>query len=143
MDPRRPDQVDIEVGHRIKIQRLTAGLSQTDLAEKIGVTFQQVQKYEKGANRLGMGRLTRVARALNVSVNSFFEGRDMINRVAQKGVKSPLMLITHPYAFRLLQAYSTLTNEELRRSIIEMVEGIAASSRGKNARRRPQRAQQA
>jgi transcriptional regulator with XRE-family HTH domain len=135
MDPRQPDQVDIEVGQRIKIQRLTAGLSQTDLAEKIGVTFQQVQKYERGSNRVAIGRLTRIARTLKVSVNSFFEGRDMIERVAQKGVKSPLMLITPPYAFRLLQAYSTLTDDELRRSIIEMVEGIAASSRGKNARR--------
>jgi transcriptional regulator with XRE-family HTH domain len=132
----KPDLVDIEVGQRIKIQRLAAGLSQSELGENVGITFQQIQKYEKGVNRVGIGRLTQIARVLNVSANSFFEERELIERVVQKGVKSPLMLITHPYAFRLLRAYSTLTNEGLRRSIIEMVEGIAASSRGKKARRK-------
>jgi transcriptional regulator with XRE-family HTH domain len=85
MATRKPDVVDIEVGQRIKIQRLAAGLSQTALGEDVGITFQQIQKYEKGANRVGIGRLTRIARVLDVSVNSFFEGRDMIDRVAQKG----------------------------------------------------------
>ena len=104
MATRKPDPVDIEVGQRIKIQRLAAGLSQTELGESIGVTFQQVQKYEKGANRVGAGRLTQIARVLNVPVNTFFEGRDSIEKVAAQGVESPLSLITHPPAFRLLQA---------------------------------------
>jgi transcriptional regulator with XRE-family HTH domain len=136
MATRKPDPVDIEVGQRIKIQRLTAGLSQAQLGEEIGVTFQQVQKYEKGANRLGIGRLTRVARALNVTVNSFFEGRDMIERIVQTGGALPFSLITHPHAFRLLQAYSTLKNEELRRSIVELVERLATKSGDQNARRK-------
>jgi transcriptional regulator with XRE-family HTH domain len=135
MATRKPDLVDIEVGQRIKIQRLAAGLSQTVLGENVGITFQQIQKYEKGANRVGIGRLTRISRALNVPVSSFFEGRDMIERAAQKGVASPLSLITHPFAFRLLQAYSTLTDERQRRSILELVEGIAAGAGGRDARR--------
>src|ERR1700745_1008036 len=125
MATRKTARVDSEVGHRIKIQRLAAGLSQTELGENIGVTFQQVQKYEKGANRVGAGRLTQIARVLNVPVNTFFEGRDNIEKVAAQGVDSPLSLITHPHAFRLLQAYSTLTDGELRRSIVELVERIA------------------
>src|SRR5204863_8557962 len=125
MATRKPDPVDIEVGQRIKIQRLAAGLSQTELGENIGVTFQQVQKYEKGANRVGAGRLTQIARVLNIPVNAFFEGRETLDRVAQQGVESPLSLITHPHAFRLLQAYSTLTDGELRRSIVELVERVA------------------
>ncbi len=136
MGPRTPDLVDIEVGQRIKIQRLVAGLSQTELGENIGVTFQQVQKYEKGANRVGIGRLTRIARALNVSVNSFFEGRDTIEHVAQEGVESPLSLLTDPHAFRLLQAYSRLTDGEMRRSIVELVDRVAVKSGSQNARRK-------
>src|ERR1700719_3608318 len=124
MATRKPDPVDIEVGQRIKIQRLAAGLSQTKLGENVGVTFQQVQKYEKGANRVGIGRLTRIARVLNVSVNSFFEGQDTIDRVAQTGAESPLSLLTQPLAFRLLQAYSTLADGEMRRSIVELVERL-------------------
>ena len=134
MGPRTPDRVDIEVGQRIKIQRLSAGLSQTALGENVGVTFQQVQKYEKGANRVGIGRLTRIARVLNVSVNSFFEGQDTIDRVAQTGAESPLSLVTQPLAFRLLQAYSTLADGEMRRSIVELVETVAVRKRGYSAR---------
>ena len=134
MGPRTPDRVDIEVGQRIKIQRLSAGLSQTKLGESVGVTFQQVQKYEKGANRVGIGRLTRIARVLNVSVNSFFEGQDTIDRVAQTGAESPLSLVTQPLAFRLLQAYSTLADGEMRRSIVELVETVAVRKRGYSAR---------
>jgi transcriptional regulator with XRE-family HTH domain len=138
MAARKPDSVDIEVGQRIKIQRLAAGLSQTELGESIGVTFQQVQKYEKGANRVGAGRLTQIARGLKIPVNSFFEGHDHIEKVAQQGGVSPLSLITHPHAFRLLQAYSTLTNGELRRSIVELVERVAVAAGG-HAPRREQR----
>ena len=138
MATRKPDPVDIEVGQRIKIQRLAAGLSQTELGESIGVTFQQVQKYEKGANRVGAGRLTQIARGLKIPVNTFFEGHDHIEKTAQQGGVSPLSLITNPHAFRLLQAYSTLTDGELRRSIVESVERVAVKTGG-HAPRREQR----
>jgi transcriptional regulator with XRE-family HTH domain len=132
MATRKPDPVDIEVGQRIKIQRLAAGLSQTELAESIGVTFQQVQKYEKGMNRVGAGRLTQIARGLKIPVNTFFEGHE---KAGQQGGASPLSLITHPHAFRLLQAYSTLTDGELRRSIVELVERVAVKTGGHVPRR--------
>jgi transcriptional regulator with XRE-family HTH domain len=60
-DPRQPDNIDVEVGRRVRVERIARGLSQTDLAKHIGVTFQQVQKYESGANRISIGRLTRIA----------------------------------------------------------------------------------
>lgn len=135
MATRKPDPVDIEVGQRIKIQRLAAGLSQTELGESIGVTFQQVQKYEKGANRVGAGRLTQIAGGLKIPVNTFFEGHDHIEKAVQQGGVSPLSLITHPHAFRLLQAYSTLTDAELRRSIVELVERVALKMGGHTPRR--------
>jgi DNA-binding XRE family transcriptional regulator len=74
MAGRRVNKTDVAVGHRIREFRKGSGLSQTALAEQIGVTFQQVQKYEKGVNRVGAGRLTHIARAFGVPITAFFEG---------------------------------------------------------------------
>src|SRR4051812_39387561 len=71
---RRADNRDAEVGKRVRSRRLECRLSQTELADKIGVTFQQVQKYEKGVNRIGAGRLQRIGEALNVPITFFFDG---------------------------------------------------------------------
>jgi transcriptional regulator with XRE-family HTH domain len=71
---KRETQTDVAVGQRIREFRKAANLSQTQLADHIGVTFQQVQKYEKGTNRVGAGRLMHIARALNVPITAFFEG---------------------------------------------------------------------
>jgi transcriptional regulator with XRE-family HTH domain len=123
MSVKRPDPVDVEVGHRIRIQRLARGMSQTALANHLGVTFQQVQKYEKGVNRVGAGRLTRIAEVLGVPVNAFFTGKEMLDEEEMKasGEASPLKLLTVPGAFRLLRAYSDLEDSNLRRSIVDLV----------------------
>jgi transcriptional regulator with XRE-family HTH domain len=71
-EPKIANIVDVEVGQRIKHRRKYLGLSQTALADKIGVTFQQVQKYEKGANRVGSSRLHRIALALNMNPSALF-----------------------------------------------------------------------
>src|SRR5438874_6053644 len=70
---RRADSRDAEVGRRVRSRRLECRLSQTDLASRIGVTFQQVQKYEKGVNRIGAGRLQRISEALEVPITFFFD----------------------------------------------------------------------
>jgi transcriptional regulator with XRE-family HTH domain len=136
MGARSPDRVDIEVGKRIRIQRVAAGLSQTELGDSIGITFQQIQKYEKGTNRVGAGRLTKIAGVFNVPVSIFFEGRDHSEKVPAEGVESPLSLITHPHAFRLLQAYSKLNDGELRRRVVAVVERIAVKTGGHSPRRK-------
>ena len=69
MSIKSPDRVDVQVGSRIRLLRQGAQMSQTDLAEQLGVTFQQVQKYEKGMNRVGAGRLTKIAAVLGVPVS--------------------------------------------------------------------------
>ena len=79
MSVKRPDPVDVEVGHRIRIERLARGLSQTALANQLGVTFQQVQKYEKGVNRVGAGRLTKIAEVLGLPVGMFFTGKEILD----------------------------------------------------------------
>ncbi|MFL4968348.1 MAG: helix-turn-helix domain-containing protein [Xanthobacteraceae bacterium] len=74
MSPKRPDAIDVLVGHNIRIQRHAKGVSQTELAQRVGVTFQQVQKYEGGVNRVGAGRLTRIAAVLGVPVTALLDG---------------------------------------------------------------------
>ncbi len=67
------DEIDIEIGKRVRQARVAAGLSQTQLGVQLGVSFQQVQKYEKGVNRIGGGRLYKIARVLGVKVTYFFD----------------------------------------------------------------------
>ena len=126
MSVKRPDPVDVEVGHRIRIERLARGLSQTALANQLGVTFQQVQKYEKGVNRVGAGRLTKIAEVLGVPVGSFFSGKEVLDSEVDRDVDqaSPLKLLTVSGAFRLLRAYSEIEDSELRRCIVDLVEQI-------------------
>ena len=130
MSVKRPDPVDIEVGHRIRIERLARGLSQTALANQLGVTFQQVQKYEKGVNRVGAGRLTKIAEVLGIEVGTFFSGKEMLNSEQSKeGESSPLKLLTVSGAFRLLRAYSDIEDTNLRRAIVDLVEQISGQRR--------------
>jgi len=128
MSVKRPDPVDIEVGHRIRIERLARGLSQTALANQLGVTFQQVQKYEKGVNRVGAGRLTKIAEVLGIEVSTFFGSKNVMEDGAVKGSgeSSPLKLLTVSGAFRLLRAYGDIEDSTLRRAIVDLVEQIAS-----------------
>ena len=131
MTPKRTDSVDVEVGQRIRIERLQNGMSQTSLAEQLGVTFQQVQKYEKGVNRVGAGRLTKIANVLGVPVSTFFGAHDAntIPRSDRGTASSPLKLLTVSGALRLLRGYGQLNDGKMRRSIVELVENIAAGRR--------------
>jgi transcriptional regulator with XRE-family HTH domain len=131
MSVKRPDPVDIEVGHRIRIERLARGLSQTALANQLGVTFQQVQKYEKGVNRVGAGRLTKIAQVLGIEVGTFFSGKDILATEDKKegGEASPLKLLTVSGAFRLLRAYGDIEDSNLRRAIVDLVEQISGKRR--------------
>src|SRR5215510_5180277 len=134
MSVKRPDPVDVEVGHRIRIERLARGLSQTALANQLGVTFQQVQKYEKGVNRVGAGRLTKIAEVLGVPVGAFFTGKEVLasetNTQAEGDQASPLKLLTVSGAFRLLRAYSDIEDPNLRRAIVDLVEQIKSHRGG-------------
>lgn len=70
------DAIDVEIGKRMRQARVAAGLTQTELGARLGISFQQVQKYEKGRNRIGGGRLYKIARALGVKITYFFDGVD-------------------------------------------------------------------
>jgi transcriptional regulator with XRE-family HTH domain len=127
MGAKSPDEVDGQVGQRIRVLRLEAQLSQTSLAEQLGVTFQQVQKYEKGTNRVGAGRLTKIADVLGVPVTRLLGSNEDIEvtRKGPGGGRSPLSLLTAPGALRLLRAYARIADGKKRRSIVELLERIA------------------
>src|SRR5215831_21077203 len=106
MAGRGRNPVDVLVGRNIRIHRLDAGLSQTDLGKHIGVTFQQVQKYENGANRVGSGNLFKIANALNLPVGALFQGID--DKSSKSIDASPIALLAQPYALRLLRAFAQI-----------------------------------
>ncbi len=119
---KRINPVDVEVGGRIRLYRLNARLSQTALADAIGVSFQQVQKYEKGANRVGASRLTQIANALKVPVIIFFGDQDANSKLKSVSETSVTDLLTQPHALRLLRAYSKISDSRLRLSLVEVIE---------------------
>ena len=122
--------MDIRVGESIRAHRLIAGMSQSDLASRLGVSFQQVQKYEKGANRVGAGRLPQIAAIFDISITTLFEAADA---PSGKGVGSvaPFRLISDKSIVRLLGSYSDIPNRAIRRRLIQLVDEIANATRNK------------
>jgi len=120
-----PDSRDMEVGRRIRAQRLVRGLSQTDLGRSLGITFQQVQKYEKGANRVGAGRLTRIAEVLNVPV-AFFFGDHAGGSGKSDDAGEALGFLETAGAVRLVKAYAQIDDTDVRRALVDLAESIAA-----------------
>jgi transcriptional regulator with XRE-family HTH domain len=102
---------------------MAAKLSQHELGRKIGVTFQQVQKYEKGANRIGASRLNRISEVLDVPIPMLFDGAS----TASSTRTTPLSeLLTKPRSFRLARAFSSIGDADLQRCLVELIEHIAA-----------------
>jgi transcriptional regulator with XRE-family HTH domain len=122
MSTKQPDAIDMVVSLNIRIQRLAKGLSQTEVADKLGVTFQQVQKYENGVNRIGCGRLFQMARILGVHVMDLFDGSDVGKLSTENKGRH---LISEPDVFQLANAFSEISDRHLRRSLVELVKRIA------------------
>lgn len=129
-----PDARDVDVGRRIRAQRLVCRMSQTELANNLGVTFQQVQKYEKGVNRVGAGRLARIAEVLNVPVSFFFNG-DHTPSEGDDSVSTGLSFLETAGAVRLVRAYAQIEDPQIRRALVDLSEEIAGGRRrdGKHA----------
>jgi transcriptional regulator with XRE-family HTH domain len=118
---RAPNQTDVLVGARARLRRVELGLSQTTLATRLGVTFQQVQKYERGTNRIGAGRLHILARALEVPVSYFF---DSVPEMGDVPPSDALQLLAVPGALQLLKDYALL-DAAVRKAAVIMI-GTAA-----------------
>jgi transcriptional regulator with XRE-family HTH domain len=124
MSTKTPDPLDVMVGAKIRIFRIHRGVSQIDLAEQIGVTFQQVQKYERGMNRIGASRLSRIATALGVSIGELFESPG--DKLADS--TSPFRLLAEPGALRLLKSYARTSDPCVRRAVVELAEASGHQS---------------
>lgn len=126
---RTPAEVDMHVGARIRMRRRFLGFTQQTLAESLGLTFQQVQKYERGANRVSASKLYDIARALNVPVPYFFEGLadtgsdgDDAARGAEQSIREFLMTAEGQ---ELATLYPRIVQSRLRRQVLELVRAIA------------------
>jgi len=122
MTARRAEAGDAVVGRNIRVHRLARHMSQTALADGLGITFQQVQKYEKGVNRVSAARLMRIATALNVPVGRLLVG---IDTPVTRDMASPVALIAHAQPMRLVQAFAAINDKRVRRSLMKLAEGIA------------------
>jgi transcriptional regulator with XRE-family HTH domain len=123
MTRRGGDPRDAEIGQRVRALRLQRGLSQTELGQLISVTFQQVQKYEKGANRISAGRLQRIAEVLGVPVAYFFAApadRETPDAAADGGV-----FLQAEGALRLARAYARIKEPGIRLQLLRLTEAIA------------------
>jgi transcriptional regulator with XRE-family HTH domain len=122
------------------MRRVAKGMPQSQLAKGLGVTFQQVQKYERGVNRIGAGRLARIAQILEVPVSVLLEGT--ISEAGKPGEQSRAALIADRRSLRLAQAFDTIADPVFRLSIVELVERLAAlpqPPRGRPGRKRRRR----
>jgi transcriptional regulator with XRE-family HTH domain len=132
---RSPLPVDVLVGQNVRICRLQKGLSQGELGRRIGVTFQQVQKYEKGANRVGASRLTQIAEVLGVPIPALFDGAPAPTHAPSPPEQSPRYLLAKPHSLRLLQGFDRIDNDATRLAVLHLVESLVPAKR-EGARRR-------
>jgi transcriptional regulator with XRE-family HTH domain len=128
---KRPNPIDVAVGRNVRLWRMAKGLSQGQLADQLGITFQQVQKYEAGSNRIGTGRLVKIAATLEVPISLLFEGTG-----GTAASRSLLALVADRRSFRLAQAFAAITNTRVRLSLLNLVEKIAATVPQPKRRRR-------
>ena len=124
---RRADSRDEEVGRRVRSRRLESRLSQTELADKIGVTFQQVQKYEKGVNRIGAGRLQRISEALQVPITFFFDAAPHAAERGASSLESAFGFMQTSGAVRMVKAFHRIKSRKARQLLVDMVEEFASA----------------
>ena len=137
----KPNPIDVHVGARVRLRRTLLGMSQEKLGEAIGLTFQQVQKYERGANRIGASRLFDLSRVLDVPVSFFYD--DMSDDISQQ---SPRMMIagfaeeliapfeadpmTKRETLELVRAYYRITDPQVRKRVFELAKALANAADG-------------
>ena len=120
---RRAGAEDVEIGRKIRALRLERGLSQSNLADGIGLTFQQVQKYEKGMNRVSAGRLQRIADMLNIPVTFFYGGLGA--RAKRRETTDPgLAFMQTRGAVRLMRAYSEISSRSTKYALVVLAESL-------------------
>jgi transcriptional regulator with XRE-family HTH domain len=121
LQKKSPNEIDKHIGSRVRARRIMLGMSQEKLADALGLTFQQVQKYEKGVNRVGAARLQQIATALDVPVTFFYDGDGKAREVES------LLFLDSAFSLRLLRAYSKIKDQTVQRQLVSLMESIAAN----------------
>jgi len=130
---RKPNPVDVHVGSRVRLRRMVIGMSQEKLGEKMSLTFQQIQKYEKGTNRIGASRLFQLSKILDVPVAFFFEDAFGANNgvMAYPGFREPdteaflLEFINSREGLELNKAFAKIQDPKVRRRVIDLVRALS------------------
>jgi transcriptional regulator with XRE-family HTH domain len=129
---KQANPVDAQVGHRVRLRRMLVGMSQERLGELLGLTFQQVQKYEKGVNRIGAGRLFEIAGILGVPVSFFYEDAETFTEAggppgfADADDAPPVMeFISSGEGLQLSLAFMKIHDPKVRRSVLDLVRSLA------------------
>jgi transcriptional regulator with XRE-family HTH domain len=120
---RQPNSADIAIGRAIRAHRLIVNMSQSDLARKLGVSFQQVQKYENGTNRVGAGRLPQIAKIFNIPIGVLFDANADTSRGGSTG-SVPAKLIPDRTTLKLLTAFGGIAHRKIRHSLVGLVDAI-------------------
>ena len=130
MEKKKPNPIDVHVGGRVRTRRLALGISQEKLGGALGLTFQQVQKYEKGTNRMGSSRLQQIANILQVPVTFFFEGAPGQTKAESKAPSSNYVsdFLATADGLALTKAFMRIKDAKLRRSIVNLVDDVAGNS---------------
>ena len=131
MPRKQADPIDANVGNRVRLRRMLVGMSQEKLGELLGLTFQQVQKYEKGVNRVGAGRLFRIARILNVEIPYFFQDvQDNLSGAqsgfAEEAAAPPVMeFVSSGEGLQLSLAFMRIKDPKVRKRVLDLVKSLA------------------
>jgi transcriptional regulator with XRE-family HTH domain len=127
MSSKAPNPIDKHVGSRVRMRRMMLGMSQEKLGEALGLTFQQVQKYEKGTNRVGASRIQQISDILQVPVSFLFEGSPTGTSKAENLSEAYVFdFLASSQGLALTRAFTRITDAKLRRRIVDMVEQIAS-----------------
>ena len=137
MAGKKPNPVDAHVGSRVRLRRMLLGMSQERLGESMGLTFQQVQKYEKGVNRIGASRLFQISKILDVPVQFFFEEAPHIpsdGSTQARGMAEPdseafiLEFLNSREGLELNRAFVKIGDAKVRKSVVDLVRALSANS---------------
>jgi transcriptional regulator with XRE-family HTH domain len=122
----RLDDIDRHVGARVRMRRIARVMGQVELGARLGITFQQIQKYEKGMNRISAGKLYRIARILDVEPSYFFDGLDESNGLVKEPIQEAFVgVMGTAQGQRLVRALARLPDTGLRASLVSLVERLA------------------
>ena len=135
MVKKNPNPIDVHVGNRVRMRRMLVGMSQEKLGDALGLTFQQVQKYEKGANRVSASRLYQMASTLGVPIQFFFDDIPLSTQssdpdgMAESDNAGLLMdFLNSAEGFQLGRAFSTIEDANVRRRVLELVKSLSSAT---------------